>query len=495
MALERHRLTDEIAAALQQKITEMGLQEGDKMPSHSVLAEDLSISIPSLREGLQVLSTLGIIRLEHGRGTIVSRPSISDYAGSVDPSLLSRSYSLDESISVLITALNSLSEDFCRTQRREYPLEPVLEKLRSVTTPLGAAITIGEFYRVLVAPLKRPLTSDIIMLTVKLILSAPYLMESIHLRSEEFGNTFFNFLRVMEESDADAVRNLIKEQEKLLRSLVPVERRLSCVTGSIGGTFYSAGLELESALRDHSGVLLRVKPTAGGIENLLLLGEGKTDIAFTQAHVAQAACNGEEPFNKPMKDISVICRTHSLDLWIVTAFSSGIADLKSLRGKRVSLGTRGGETSRIAAEILNAYGHDGSSMEQRFLSISQAAEALSRGEIDILFYLTGGMGTALSRLSETHDLRVIGIDPEILKGICESEPSWIPSTVSADSQEEGVPTVRVETLLVCRSSLAADRVAEVRRALDLAAKTSLILDPAVPENLDSLPLHPGVLNV
>lgn len=494
MPLERRRLTDEIALALQQRIAELELQEGDKMPSHAALAESLSISVPSLREGMQVLAALGIVRLEHGRGTIVGRPSIAEYFRSVDPSLLARGYSFDESVSVLTTTLNSLVEELLAVHRREPSPEAAIESLRSAADAHTASAAVRKFYAALVAPLKRPLTEDIIDLTVRLVLAAPRVAESILERSFELSQSFARLVSAVDRGDAAESYRLLAGQKELLGNLFPGTHTMHCASGSIGGTFYSAGLELATTVRDLSGLLLRVRPSAGGIENLQRLSKGQVEIAFTQAHVARAAYLGEEPFGVPIRDLTAICRTHSLDLWIVTAKASGITDLRSLPGKRVSMGTRGGETSRISQELLNAYGHEGSTIEQRYLSISQAAEALSRGEIDVLFYLTGGMGTALSRLAETHELRLLGIDEEILDALSGSDASWGPSRVGFDDGARLVPTLRVETLLVTRASLPEEQARAIWRAAELAGKSSAILWPAIPPAGDPLPLHPGVLH-
>lgn len=494
MILQRRRLTDEIALALQQRIAELELQEGDKMPSHAALAQSLSISIPSLREGMQVLSALGIVRLEHGRGTIVGRPSISDYFRSVDPLLLARSYSLDESLSVLIATLNSLVKELPAVHRRETSLEVSIGRIRFAKDACSASEAVREYYASLVAPLRRPLYADIIDLSVRLVLATPRVAESILEHAGELSHSFTRLAAALEDEDATEAYRILGEQHELLRGLVPQEHRLHCATGSIGGTFYSAGLELARTLRDLSGLLLQVRPSAGGIENLQRLAEGRVEIVFTQAHVARAAYRGEDRFVTPFHDLRAICRTHSLDLWIVTSEASGITELQSLRGKRVSMGTRGGETSRISQELLGAYGHDGSTIEQRYLSISQAAEDLSGGEIDVLFYLTGGMGSALSRLAETHALRILGIEDEILRSLCAREPSWSPSHVGFEDGKAHVSTLRVETLLVSRASLPEDHARAIWHAAERAGKSSAILSPARPQNGDPLPLHPGVLN-
>ncbi len=490
MPIERRKLIDEVALAVQQRIVDLGLQEGDKMPSHAALAEDLSISVPSLREGLQVLGALGILRLEHGRGTIVGRPSISEYARSLDPNLLSRSYSVDEGIEVLTVTIGSLIDELGESQRRNLPLEPMIESLRGAATPAAAGAAVRGFYMDLVAPLGRALTADIVELAIRLVLATASILESLLSRAPELADLFVRLAEALERGDGVAARQSLREQGDFYHGLVPLEQRLVCGTGSIGGTFYSAGLEIATALRDLGGVQLGPQPTAGGIDNIRRLEEGSLDIAFTQAHVARAAFKGQEPFDGEMPDLRVICSTHALDLWIVTAAAGGIQDLAELRGKRVSLGTRGGETSRIAGAVLDAYGLEGSAVERRFLSISQAADALSTGQIDVLFYLTGGMGTALSRLSESHSLRLLGIDGAVLRQLCARDPSWRASTVAIEKGIDEVATLLVETFLVCRESLSAERVAGIVRAARLAAKTSVILWPQIPDTAEP-PVHPG----
>jgi uncharacterized protein len=490
MRIERRKLIDEVALALQQRIIDLGLQEGDKMPSHAALAEDLSISIPSLREGLQVLGALGILRLEHGRGTIVGRPSISEYARSLNPNLLSRSYSVDEGIGVLTVTIGSLIDELGGSQRRNLPLEPSIEALRTAVSPSAAGAAVTGFYTDLVAPLGRALISDIVELAIRLVLATPSILESLRIRAETLAGLFGRLAAALEGGKAEEARLAVEQQGEFYRSLVPKEQRLACGTGSIGGTFYSAGLELATALRDLGGDQLYPEPTAGGIDNLRRLASGGVDIAFTQAHVARAAYGGQEPFDRPMPNLRVICCTHSLDLWIVTSAASGIQDLRQLRGKRVSLGTRGGETSRMASAVLDSYGMQGAAVERRFLSVSQAADALSTGQIDVLFYLTGGMGTALARLAESHSLQLLGIDDAVLEGLCAGDPGRRVSSVSIHEGAEKVPTLLVETLLVCKESLPPERVTGILRAVRLAAKTSAILDPQFPEAGEP-PIHPG----
>lgn len=495
MSLERRRLTHEIAAAIQEQIADLGLHGGDRMPSHAVLAEQLGISVPSLREGLQTLAAMGVVEMEHGRGTIVRRPSLAAFIAGVHPVLLARSYTVDECITTVSAILDRAVDDLVRVQRRERPLSAALAELEIAGDAVAVSSALQQFYYDLVYPLHQALTTDLVLLVTRLIVNTPLTGRSLVANSPKLRSILRSFAAAIENGDTREARRVLMEHEGLLRRLVPEDQQLACATGSIGGTFYTAGLELAHAVQAGGSYVLRPVPSAGGIENVSLLQSGRIQIAFTQEHVADAAFRGAAPFEDAFTDLRSIGRTHSLDLWIVTSASSGITSLCDIQGRRIAMGTRGGETSRISSEILSAYGHDGSTYEQRFLSISQASEALERGEIDLLFYLTGGMGSALAELSETHDLRVLPVDEPIREAVCSRQPSWQSATIQTGMEADPVTTVRVETLLVARADLPDEVAAQLWTALRHAADTSRVLNPAAPADSCVVPRHEGVKSV
>ncbi|HVG47615.1 MAG TPA: FadR/GntR family transcriptional regulator [Rubellimicrobium sp.] len=61
-----------VARRLQGLITRGEWTSGQQIPSQRVLSEQLQVSRASLREALQMLETLGLIRSEPGRGTFVT---------------------------------------------------------------------------------------------------------------------------------------------------------------------------------------------------------------------------------------------------------------------------------------------------------------------------------------------------------------------------------------------------------------------------------------
>ncbi len=66
------RLSDAVANDLERRILEGSWRAGDRLPPERELAEQLGVSRPSLREGLQKLVSKGLIQTRQGGGTVVT---------------------------------------------------------------------------------------------------------------------------------------------------------------------------------------------------------------------------------------------------------------------------------------------------------------------------------------------------------------------------------------------------------------------------------------
>lgn len=61
-------------ARIQEMISTGRIKPGEKLPPQRALSEQMNVSRTSLREALSVLETLGSVRVEAGRGTVVCDP-------------------------------------------------------------------------------------------------------------------------------------------------------------------------------------------------------------------------------------------------------------------------------------------------------------------------------------------------------------------------------------------------------------------------------------
>jgi GntR family transcriptional repressor for pyruvate dehydrogenase complex len=70
--IRRVRLKDQVADMLVDMISSGDYGAGDRLPPERILVEQLGVSRTVVREALNLLETRGLIRVEHGRGAIVS---------------------------------------------------------------------------------------------------------------------------------------------------------------------------------------------------------------------------------------------------------------------------------------------------------------------------------------------------------------------------------------------------------------------------------------
>jgi GntR family transcriptional repressor for pyruvate dehydrogenase complex len=73
--IQERSVPGRVAQAIQKMIVERKLQPGDALPSQRELAGLLQASRPSVREGISMLETLGLIRVEQRKGLFVAATS------------------------------------------------------------------------------------------------------------------------------------------------------------------------------------------------------------------------------------------------------------------------------------------------------------------------------------------------------------------------------------------------------------------------------------
>jgi GntR family transcriptional repressor for pyruvate dehydrogenase complex len=73
--VRRLKVSDSVAAQLEQLITGGGYQAGEKLPAERVLAEQFGVGRSSMREALRLVEATGLVRTEHGIGVFVADTS------------------------------------------------------------------------------------------------------------------------------------------------------------------------------------------------------------------------------------------------------------------------------------------------------------------------------------------------------------------------------------------------------------------------------------
>lgn len=75
--ISRFKISDSVAAQLEQLIGDGAYKVGERLPSERVLAEQFGVGRSSMREALRVLEARGLVSIAHGVGVHVSEPPVS----------------------------------------------------------------------------------------------------------------------------------------------------------------------------------------------------------------------------------------------------------------------------------------------------------------------------------------------------------------------------------------------------------------------------------
>src|SRR5215475_9334526 len=91
-------------------------------------------------------------------------------------------------------------------------------------------------------------------------------------------------------------------------------KQLDIATGGTGGVYYPMGGGFGNILgKELPGVTATARVTGGSVDNLKLIGAGKSDIAFSQVDAAWDAINGLDKFTSgklPIRALAVMYPNH-----------------------------------------------------------------------------------------------------------------------------------------------------------------------------------------
>ena len=235
-------------------------------------------------------------------------------------------------------------------------------------------------------------------------------------------------------------------------------------TGGTGGMYYAYGTELAKMIdADGKGHALDVKMTAGSAANLRLLREKFLDLAIVQSDTLSNAINGRGVFAAagPGVGYAAVAGLYTEACQIVVSKNSGINNVSELVGKRVSVGERESGVLQNAEQILMAHGLTFEMIETVYMSFTDSATAMEKGQIDAFFITAGAPTGAIAELVKKKDIKILSIDPDVQNNMMKLYKGYTHCTIPADTyagQTEPVQTIGVKAVLIASTDLKDDEV-------------------------------------
>ena len=281
--------------------------------------------------------------------------------------------------------------------------------------------------------------------------------------------------------------------------------RISITTGGTGGVYYPLGGGMANILSKYvPGLSATAEVTGGSVDNLKLIGAGKSEVGFSMVDAAWEASQGLDKFKGSKVNARTLMVLYPNRMQVVSVDGTGISKLSDLKGKRVSTGAPGSGVEVMALRVLEAIGIDAKKdIRQERLGAAESVNAIKDRKIDAFFWVGGVPTAAITDLAATPGLKVKLIDhgealdamikkygPLYVKGI-------IPPT-AYQGMDKPVENIDVWNILVTNDKMSDQMAYDIVKTL-MEKKPELVAVHKEAENIDlkyqkvgsPLPYHPG----
>ncbi|HTS20275.1 MAG TPA: TAXI family TRAP transporter solute-binding subunit [Casimicrobiaceae bacterium] len=281
--------------------------------------------------------------------------------------------------------------------------------------------------------------------------------------------------------------------------------RISITTGGTGGVYYPMGGGMANILSKYvPGLQATAEVTGGSVDNLKLIGAGKSEVGFSMVDAAWDAANGEDKFKGGKVNVRTLMVLYPNRLQIVTVDGTGINKLSDIRGRRVSTGSPGSGVEVVALRVLEAMGIDPKKdLKQERLGASESANAIKDRKLDAFFWVGGVPTAALTDLAATPGVKMKLLDSGEYADAMNRKygPLYAKGTIAAGGypgQDKPVSIIDIWNILVTSDKMSDAMAYEIVKTL-FEKKPELVAVHKEAENIDiknqaigsPVPFHPG----
>ena len=280
------------------------------------------------------------------------------------------------------------------------------------------------------------------------------------------------------------------------------DRPQAIAGGGPTGVYFDYGTQLAVTLHDRLGARFSGQRTAGSVDNLQRVGDGRAVLGFAQGDAVADAAAGTGAFATPIPVVAV-ARLYDEYVHIVVRDDSTVRTLRDLAGRSVSLGARGSGVEVLAQRVLSAAGVDVSSVHNAQAGLEDSITALRRGQIDAFFWVGGLPTPGIEALAAASPIRLLSIPPAVVDAVNAAHNGAYRQAdfpVGVYGIDASTVTMTVPNYLVCRRDTSESLIHDVTATLfdaraTLAARVpaAALLDRRQALFTDPIPLHPGAI--
>jgi len=281
-------------------------------------------------------------------------------------------------------------------------------------------------------------------------------------------------------------------------------KELAISTASSGGAWFPIGAGMAEVIKKSvAGVQARVQTTGGGVENVKLVHDGKTELGITISYLAYNGYNGIDPYKSKMQNIRTLCSGLSTGVMqVVVPANSKINSLADLKGKKVAVGPAGGGALTVLNDIFQEYGFKMGNITPSYVAYDEGVTMMTDGHIDAAVIYAALPTPAVKTLAtSSHSFRMLDLEEKIQKSLLSKYPYYVPITIPKDmyGTASEIKVVGTPNIIIVYSKLSDDLVYKLTKAFFEPAGLAMIrnshpsakaltLEKAA---VAAVPFHPG----
>src|SRR6201995_948985 len=209
---------------------------------------------------------------------------------------------------------------------------------------------------------------------------------------------------------------------------------INVLTGGTSGVYYPLGVAIGKIFSDKiPNVKTQVQATKASVENLVLLQQGRGEIAFSLGDSLKAAWEGDEEagFKAKLDKLRTIGAIYPNYIQIVATADSGIKTLMDLKGKSLSVGAPKSGTELNSRAILAAAGLSYKDLGKvEYLPFAESVDLMKNRQLDATLQ-SAGLGVAsLKDLSTSTDIAMVAVPKKVVD---KTGPPFVPVIVPANT--------------------------------------------------------------
>ncbi|GGC87523.1 TAXI family TRAP transporter solute-binding subunit [Chelatococcus reniformis] len=277
---------------------------------------------------------------------------------------------------------------------------------------------------------------------------------------------------------------------------------VNILTGGTSGVYYPMGVAISKIIGEKvPGTRPSVQATKASVENLVLLQQGKGEIAFSLGDSVVFAWQGNEEagFKNKLGKLRGLAAIYPNYIQVVASKGSGIRTLADLKGKRLSVGAPKSGTELNARAILQGAGLSYADLGKvEYLPFSESVELMKNRQLDATLQSAGLGVSSLRDLATAVDIVVVEIPPAVVDKVGQPYVKAVIPAGTYTGQDKAVETAAVVNFLVTRADLSDDAVFAMTKAIfdnlpELQAAHSAAKEITLEGALKGMPIpvHPG----